>query len=227
MDAAVPARLRAAADPDLPPPRRPRDGRHGGADPDQGRPRRERRGAREGARRQAARGAATATTAPGSRTRASSPSRARSSTQHMTGPEPARPRRARTCASTARRPARACPTGTRTEDGPAPQHPRRRPVPRGLAARHRLRAALQPDGRRGDRRDLAHAGLAVDPPRRARSTTAAPSTARARPRACSTRRWRASQPSVGAERFDAGPLRPTRASSSSELVDRDRASRSS
>ena len=35
MDAAVPASLRRAADPDLPPPRRARDGRHGGADPDQ------------------------------------------------------------------------------------------------------------------------------------------------------------------------------------------------
>ena len=45
-----------------------------------------------------------------------------------------------------------------------PQHARRRPVPRGVAARPRLRAALQPDGGRRDRRDLARAGLAVDPP---------------------------------------------------------------
>ncbi len=52
----LPARLLAAADPDLPPPRRPRDGRHGGADSDQGRPGRQRGRARQGARRQAARG---------------------------------------------------------------------------------------------------------------------------------------------------------------------------
>ena len=41
---------------DLPPPRRPRDGRHGGADPDQERPGGQRGGARQGARRQAPRG---------------------------------------------------------------------------------------------------------------------------------------------------------------------------
>ena len=42
-------------DQDLPPPRRPRDGRHGGADPDQERPGRQRRGVRQGAGRQGAR----------------------------------------------------------------------------------------------------------------------------------------------------------------------------
>ena len=41
---------------DLPPPRRLRDGRHGGADPDQGRPGRQRGRLRQGARRQGARG---------------------------------------------------------------------------------------------------------------------------------------------------------------------------
>ena len=64
--AAVPARVHAAPGQDLPPTRRPRDGRHGRPDPDQGRPAEERRGARPRARRQAARGAATATTGPGS-----------------------------------------------------------------------------------------------------------------------------------------------------------------
>ena len=44
------------ADPDLPPARRARDGRHGRADPDQRRRRRQRSRARQGARRQAARG---------------------------------------------------------------------------------------------------------------------------------------------------------------------------
>ena len=52
----VPRRLFAAADQDLPPPRRLRDGRHGGADPDQGRPGRQRGRLRQGARRQGARG---------------------------------------------------------------------------------------------------------------------------------------------------------------------------
>ena len=56
-----------AADQDLPPPRRLRDGRHGGADPDQERSGGQRRGLRQGARRQGARGERTAMTAPGSR----------------------------------------------------------------------------------------------------------------------------------------------------------------
>ena len=37
---------------------------------------------------------------------------------------------------------------------------------RGVAARHRLRAALQSDGGRRDRRDQPRPGLAMDPPRR-------------------------------------------------------------
>ena len=89
----------AAADPDLPPPRRARDGRHGGADPDQERPGGQRGGAREGARRQAARGAATATTAPGSRIPAWCRSRTEVFDAHMPGAEPARPACARTSTS--------------------------------------------------------------------------------------------------------------------------------
>ncbi len=38
--------------------------------------------------------------------------------------------------------------------GPAHEHQRRHPLPRRLARRQRLRADLQPDGRRRDRRDL-------------------------------------------------------------------------
>jgi malate synthase len=52
----LPAPLFEAAHQDLPPPRRPRDGRHGGADPDQGRSGRQRGRDRQGARRQGARG---------------------------------------------------------------------------------------------------------------------------------------------------------------------------
>ena len=86
-------------------------------------------------------------------------------------------RRAHAGAEPARRQARGraghrATTCSRSPDGhahrgrPPPQRPRRRPVPRGLAARERLRAALQPDGGRGDGRDLARPGLAVAPPRR-------------------------------------------------------------
>ena len=115
MDAAVPARLHAAADQDLPPPRRPRDGRHGRADPDQGRPRGERGRAGQGARRQAARGDATATTAPGWRTRPGRRSRARSSTRTCRA-RTSSTGSARTCRSRA---ATCCalPEGTRTEAG--------------------------------------------------------------------------------------------------------------
>ena len=51
--------------------------------------------------------------------------------------------------------------------GRAPeQRERRPPVPRGMARRERRRRHLQPDGGRGDRRDLALPGLAVGAPRR-------------------------------------------------------------
>ena len=79
-DRAVHEGLHGAAGQDLPPPRRVRDGRHGGADPvAQGRggqPARDRRRARG----QGARGRRPASTAPGSRTRTSSTSLWRRST---------------------------------------------------------------------------------------------------------------------------------------------------
>ena len=55
-DQPFPAQLQPVADQDLPPPRNPRDGRHGGADPDPRRPRGQRGGDGKGARRQVARG---------------------------------------------------------------------------------------------------------------------------------------------------------------------------
>ena len=61
------------------------------------------------------------------------------------------------------------PEGPITEAGPAHEHQRRRPVPRRLAQRHRLRADQQPDGGRRHGRDLAQPGLAVDPQRQRRA----------------------------------------------------------
>ena len=55
------------------------------------------------------------------------------------------------------------PSSPITEAGAAQQHLGRHPVPRRLARRQRLRAGVQPDGRRRHRRDLALADLAVDP----------------------------------------------------------------
>ena len=93
--------LRRAAHQDLPPPRRARDGRHGGADPDQGRPGRQRGGAGARARRQAARGEGRARRHLG---RASGPGahRARSLRREHDRAEPARRRCATTCTSRAR-----------------------------------------------------------------------------------------------------------------------------
>ncbi|MCK7498132.1 MAG: hypothetical protein MZW92_51130 [Comamonadaceae bacterium] len=163
------------AHPDLPPPRRPRDGRHGGADPDQERPGGQRGGARQGARRQAARGRATATTAPGSRTRAWCRSRREVFDAHMPAPNQIARACARTCSVTAARPARGARRDAITETG------LRHNIDVGIQyleawlARQRLRADLQPDGGRRDRRDLARAGVAV-----ARSHDAACSTTAAR-----------------------------------------------
>ena len=153
-------------DPDLPPPRRPRDGRHGGADPDQERPGGQRGGAREGARRQAARGHATATTAPGSPTRAWCRSRRRSSTRTC---------RARTRSTRKRDDVHvtAADLLTRARGHAITEAGLRHNIDVGMQyleawlRGHGLRAALQPDGGRRHRRDLARPGLAVDPPRRA------------------------------------------------------------
>ena len=163
MDQALPARLLAAADQDLPPPRRARDGRHGGADPDQGRPGGQRRGARARCAPTSSARSATATTAPGSRIPGLVPVARKCSTRTMPAPNQL-DRQREDVHVDGRRPARGARRARVTEAGLRHEHARRHPVPRGLAARHRLRAALQPDGRRRHRRDLARAGLAVDPP---------------------------------------------------------------
>ena len=151
MDTAVPARLRAAADPDLPPPRRPRDGRHGGADPDQGRPGSQRDGAREGARRQAARSHGRPRRHLGRAPGAGAVAR-EIFDAHMPGPtsstqrEDVQRHRARICCG---------PEGTRTEAGLRHNiHVGMQYLEAWLRG-HGLRSALQPDGRRGDRGNLA------------------------------------------------------------------------
>ena len=140
MDKGVPARLHAAPHPDLPPARRARDGRHGGANPHQETTAKQRERAdkvRADKLREVTDGHdGTWVAHPGL-----VPHRASAIfDEHMPAPnqiaQAARRRaasRARTCSSV--------PKATRTEAGLAPQHPRRHAVPRGVAARHRLRAA--------------------------------------------------------------------------------------
>ena len=183
-DGAVPEDVFGTADPDLPSPRRVRDGRHGRADSDQQRSGSERSRDGESARRQVARSHAPDTTAPGSRIPASCRSRARFSMRTC------RRRTSCTCCATTSSPTR--------ETLLAPQrrhdHARRlrrqhRSLPalsRRVARRPRLRADPSPDGRRRDRRDLAHAALAMA----ARAASSRSTTARRSISRCSTRRSR-------------------------------------
>ena len=119
--------------------------------------------ARQGARGQGARGERRASMAPGSRTRASLPSRSEVF-DDVLGDSPNQKRRhARaTCMSTRGRSARrARSTAGAITEGRRAERRRRRAVPRSVAAAARARADPQPDGRRGDRGDLARAALAV------------------------------------------------------------------
>ena len=160
MTAHVHALVFAAADQDLPSPRHPRDGRHGRADSDQERSGGQRAGAGEGARRQGARSRRRPRRHLGGASRPGAASRRKSSTPTC----PARTRStgdATTCTSRPRI-CWKCPTGddhAKTACGPtcAWAFSTWR-----LAARQRLRADLQPDGRRRHGRNLARATLAVD-----------------------------------------------------------------
>ena len=167
----VPQRLFAAADQDLPPPRRLRHGRHGGADPGQGRRRAPTRPPSPRCAPTRSARPATATTAPGSPIPTSCRSRMEVFDRLMPGPNQLGVLRddVDVTRGRPRRDAR----GQAHRRGPAREHPRRRAIYRGLAARPRRRADLQPDGGRRDRGNLARPGLAVDPSRRRSSTTAA------------------------------------------------------
>ncbi len=155
---ALPEVLRRPAHQDLPPPRRTCHGRHGRADPDSRRPGSQRGGDGARARRQAARGARRARWHLG---RASGPCPDRHGDLRR-GDARAQPARggARGRERHGGGPAAAAPRADH-RGRPARLHPRRRAVSRGLAARQRLRAALPPDGGRGDRGDLPRAAVAV------------------------------------------------------------------
>ena len=103
---------------------------------------------------------APATTARGSRIRDSCRSRSRSSTS--TCPAPNQIDRKRDDVQRHRGRSSARPRGRDHREGIPAERQRRNPLPRGVARRPRMRPALQPDGGRGHRRDLAHAALAVD-----------------------------------------------------------------
>ena len=168
MDGAVPARLHRAARPDLPPPRRARDGRHGRV--------RSRSSDDAGAER----GARWRRCAPTSCARCGDghdgtwvahpglvPVAQGVFDARMLGSaEPARAAARRRAASSAARPARRRLDGRDHRGGPAP-----RTSSVGIQYLEAwLRGSgsvphLQPDGRRRDRGDLARAGLAVDAPR--------------------------------------------------------------
>ena len=130
--------------------------------------------------------------------------------QHMPQPNqydaPA-PRRERHGEAAARLPARAPDHRGR----PAQQHLGRHPVSRRLARRQRLRAGLQPDGRRRHRGDLALADLAVDPLAQGRARRRPQGYREIIQRLACARSWRRSTPATA----KASTTRPPGSSSAS------------
>ena len=167
-DRAVHARVHRAAGEDLPPPRRLRDGRHGGLRAEPRRPRGHRRRLREGARRQDPRGERRLRRLLGRppRPRAHLPRGVRRGARRPAEPTrpAARPRWTVTAAAAARRGLRRR-RGHR--GGPARQPLRRGGLHRGRGSRGNGAVAHpQPHGGRGHGRDLPLAGVAADPQRR-------------------------------------------------------------
>ena len=217
----VPERLRAAAHQDVPPPRRARDGRHGGADPDQGRRREANDEALAKVRADKLREVTdghdgTWVAHPGPRR-----DRARGLRRALPGPNQldvdARRRERH-----GRRPPRS------QRRARAPSAGSARNVRVGIQyleawlARQGLRADLQPDGRRGDGRDLAQrrcgSGCATARARRWSSVTRELVRARSSPR-----RLRVDRARVGEARFDnAAASRGARSCSSAVLRRADR-----
>ena len=113
-------------------------------------------------------------------------------------------------------PRRRAGDGQGPADGPAgrnhraravPQHRRGHPVHGRLAGRQRLRAALQPDGRRRHGRNLPRPALAVGPSAQRRPGRRAEGHARLGPQRCSTSRWTSCEQAVGAGAFRPRELR--------------------
>ena len=151
----------------LPPARRARDGRDGRLHPEPHRRGGQRaRRWRSCARTRAAR-PATASTAPGSRT----PTWSRAAMEEfdeVLGDRPNQVDRLREEVSVSAADLLDIAVDPRRDHarGPAQRRQRRHPVHLLVAARQRRRRDLRADGGRGDGRDLALAGVAVDPPRR-------------------------------------------------------------
>ena len=161
-DHALPALVLAAVDQDLPSPRRTRHGGHGRADSDQERSGGQRAAhwTRSGPTRSAR--PATATTAPGWPIRAWCHVAMDVFDAHMLGPNQIGRIDTRTAGDGAHDLLQV-PEGPITRG--AADERRRGPALSGvLAARPRLRADLQPDGRRRHGRDLAGPDLAMDSP---------------------------------------------------------------
>ena len=169
--------------------------------PIKGDPARQRRRLRQGARRQGARGRQRP------RRHLGRPSRPRAGRDGGVRPADAgRRTSSAVCATTSTSTAAdllEVHEGERTEDGLAREHPRRRAIYRGVAARPRRRAALQSDGGRRDRRNLARPGVAMAAPegeaRRRPRRDAGPV-----PRRRSPTRWSKVRAAVGEKAYDGG-----------------------
>ena len=176
-DRAVHARLHGAARPDLPPPRRARDGRDGRVHPVPPRRggQRDGDGARSATTSSASR--AMASTARGSPIRTSCRWRPRSSTASSASGRTSatggstRRRSAPRCRATRRRCSTCASMAAGDRGGRPAERLRRAAVPRRLAPRQRRRGDQQPHGGRGHGRDLALAAVAVARRPARRSTT--------------------------------------------------------
>ena len=162
-DRALHARVHRTAGAHLPQARRARDRRHGRLHPLPPRRRGQRGRPREGQGRQGPRGRATASTAPGWPTPTWCRSPAPASTRCSATARTRRTGCARTCTVTAAELIDVASLDARPDlRRPAQRRAGRHPLHRGVAARPGRGRHLQPDGGRGDRRDLPLADLAVD-----------------------------------------------------------------
>ncbi len=175
-DHALHALVFAAGDQDLPSPGHSRHRRHGRADPHQERSRRrtKRRWRRSGPTRCARR--ATATTARGWPIPGLVPIAKAAFDARM--PQPNQIDRRRDDVQVTAEDLLTVPAGRDHRARAVPEHRRGHPIHGRLAGRQRLRAPLQPDGRRRHGRNLPRPDLAVGPPAQRRPC---PTAGRSRP----------------------------------------------